>query len=54
MTHSGSGPSSGRPVKNLAAMHPPWQASYEPHDPHAPARGLGAQLGEQRAERHTR
>ena len=27
LTHSGSGPSSGRPVKNLAAMHPPWQAS---------------------------
>ena len=26
-THSGSGPSSGRPVKNLAAMQPPWQAS---------------------------
>ena len=26
-THSGSGPSRGRPVKNLAAMHPPWQAS---------------------------
>src|SRR5262249_4322060 len=32
-----SGPSSGKPVKNLAAMHPPWQASYEPHDAHAPA-----------------
>ncbi len=27
LTHSGSGPSSGRPVKNLAAMQPPWQAS---------------------------
>ena len=27
LTHSGSGPSSGNPVKNLAAMHPPWQAS---------------------------
>lgn len=26
-THSGSGPSIGRPVKNLAAMQPPWQAS---------------------------
>ena len=26
-THSGSGPSRGRPVKNLAAMQPPWQAS---------------------------
>ena len=36
-THSGSGPSSGRPVKNLAAMHPPRQASKEPHDAQAPA-----------------
>ena len=26
-THSGSGPSSGRPVKNFAAMHPPRQLS---------------------------
>ena len=26
-THSGSGPSSGRPVKNFAAMHPPRQES---------------------------
>ncbi|SLH04023.1 Uncharacterised protein [Mycobacteroides abscessus subsp. abscessus] len=26
-THSGSGPSSGRPVKNFAAMQPPWQES---------------------------
>ena len=36
-THSGSGPSSGRPVKNLAAMQPPWQASKEPHEAQAPA-----------------
>ena len=28
-THSGSGPSSGRPVKNFAAMQPPRQASYD-------------------------
>jgi hypothetical protein len=27
LTHSGSGPASGSPVKNFAAMHPPWQAS---------------------------
>jgi hypothetical protein len=27
VTHSGSGPSSGRPVNSFAAMHPPWQAS---------------------------
>ena len=26
-THSGSGPSSGSPVKNFAAMQPPWHAS---------------------------
>ena len=26
-THSGSGPSSGRPVKNFAAMQPPRQES---------------------------
>ena len=36
-THSGSGPSSGRPVKNLAAMHPPRQASNEPQEAQAPA-----------------
>ena len=36
-THSGSGPSRGRPVKNLAAMQPPRQASKEPHDAQAPA-----------------
>ncbi len=24
-------------MKNLAAMHPPWHASNEPHDAHAPA-----------------
>ena len=35
-THSGSGSESYSPVKNLAAMHPPRQASYEPHDVHAP------------------
>ena len=27
LTHSGSGPSSGMPTKNFAAMQPPWQAS---------------------------
>src|SRR5690606_28272867 len=27
LTHSGSGPSSGSPVKNFAAMHPPRQES---------------------------
>ena len=35
-THSGSGPSSGRPVKNLAAMQPPRQESYAEQDVHAP------------------
>ena len=35
-THSGSGPSSGSPVKNLAAMQPPRQASNRPHDAQAP------------------
>ena len=35
-THSGSGPSSGRPVKNFAAMHPPRQASNAEHDVQAP------------------
>jgi len=34
-THSGSGPSSGRPVKNFAAMHPPRQASKDPQDAQA-------------------
>src|SRR6185312_464030 len=37
LTHSGSGPSRGRPVKNLAAMQPPWQASNDPHEAQAPA-----------------
>ena len=32
-THSGSGPSSGSPVKNFAAMQPPRQASYAPAGP---------------------
>ena len=36
-THSGSGPSSGSPVKNFAAMHPPRHASNEPHEAQAPA-----------------
>ena len=36
-THSGSGPSSGSPVKNFAAMQPPRQASYAPQEPQAPA-----------------
>src|SRR5215207_9681399 len=35
-THSGSGPASGRPVKNFAAMQPPRQASYAPQDAQAP------------------
>ena len=35
-THSGSGPSSGRPVKNLAAMQPPRQESYAEHWVQAP------------------
>ena len=35
-THSGSGPSSGRPVKNFAAMQPPRQASNAEQDWQAP------------------
>ena len=37
LTHSGSGPSRGSPVKNLAAMQPPWQASNWPQLAQAPA-----------------
>ena len=36
-THSGSGPSSGSPVKNLAAMQPPRHVSNSPQLAHAPA-----------------
>ena len=46
-THSGSGPSSGRPVKNFAAMQPPRHESKCRHDAQAPARLRPAQLGEQ-------
>src|SRR6202034_2419338 len=53
-THSGSGPSRGSPVKNFAAMQPPRQASYEPHDEHAPAL-VGSRSDTKRSEvRHTR
>ena len=40
-THSGSGPSSGSPVKNFAAMHPPWQESKTEHA-RTPRRSAGA------------
>ncbi len=36
LTHSGSGPSSGSPVKNFAAMQPPRQASYAEQRVQAP------------------
>ena len=52
-TQSGSGPSSGSPVKNFAAMHPPLQASHDPHDAHAPPLP-GARSSRNAARRATR
>ena len=46
-THSGSGPSSGSPVKNFAAMQPPRHASYMPAARARAARLRLAQLQEQ-------
>ena len=47
-THSGSGPSSGRPVKNFAAMQPPPQASKSRSTRGMRHRLRVAQVGEQR------